>query len=158
MANELISLNVTKKNIDRVNRILDHTKEPFPIEKAEKESPRLRVTREFLEGLEARKKRWESRDVRIEIKYEDITKKQDETDPYPDQLILKEGTYEIGRLRKEWKQTITYKRQNKKYIYAQNQRRINYYLLKEAGEEDKISSVFMEDNDGHQLEYFGRDE
>lgn len=158
MANELISLNVTKKDIDRVNRILDHTKEPFPIEKAEKESPRLRVTGEFLEGLEARKKRWESRDVRIEIKYEDITKKQDETDPYPDQLILKEGTYEIGRLRKEWKQTITYKRQNKKYIYAQNQRRINYYILKEAGEEDKVSSVFMEDNDGHQLQYFGRDE
>ncbi|MBR6664193.1 MAG: hypothetical protein IKL22_00570 [Lachnospiraceae bacterium] len=158
MANELISLNVTKKDIDRVNRILDHTKEPFPIEKAEKESPRLRVTREFLEGLEARKKRWESRDVRIEIKYEDITKKQDETDPYPDQLCLKEGIYEIGRLRKEWKQTITYKRQNKKYINSQNKRRINYYLLKEAGEEDKISSVFMEDNDGHQLQYFGREE
>jgi hypothetical protein len=158
MANELISLNVTKKDIDRVNRILDHTKEPFPIEKAEKESPRLRVTREFLEGVEARKKRWEFRDVRIEIKYEDITKKQDETDPYPDQLILKEGTYEIGRLRKEWKQTITYKRQNKKYINSQNKRRINYYLLKEAGEEDKISSVFMEDNVGDQLPYFGRDE
>lgn len=158
MANELISLNVTKKDIDRVNRILDHTKEPFPIQKAIKDNPQLKVTDEFLEGVEARKKRWESRDVSIKIEYTDITEKQDENASYPDQLILKEGTYEIGRLRKEWKQTITYKRQNKKYIYAQNQRRINYYILKEAGEEDKISSVFMEDNDGHQLEYFGREE
>ena len=55
-------------------------------------------------------------------------------------------------------ETITYKRQNKKYINSQNKRRINYYILKEAGEEDKVSSVFMENNDGHQLEYFGRDE
>ncbi len=158
MADERISLNVTKKDVDRVNRILDHTKEPFPIEKVEKGSPRLKVTKEFREGLEARKKRWESRDISINIEYQNITEAKDNSDSYPNQLILREGIYEIGRLRKDWEQNITYRRSSNKNIYFQNNRRVHYYILKEAGKDDMLSSVFMEDCSGSQLYYFGRDE
>lgn len=158
MTDEIISLNVTEKDIDRVKRILDQEEEPFPIKvKNEKDGPRLKVTDEFLEGMNARKKRWKSRNVYINIQYKDVTEKQDKSDAYPDQVILKEGTYQIGRLRKEWEQTITYQRQEKTPITHKNTKWMYYYIIKEE-EEGKVSSVFMDDSGDSELTNYGRDE
>jgi hypothetical protein len=71
-----------------------------------------------------------------------------------DTVILEEGDYRIGCLRKRWKRKITYLRGEKKLLSLHSKHFFDYYILKEPGEEGKVSSAYS-----YVLwEYIGRDE
>lgn len=156
MANELVALDVKLRDINKVNEILEETQNALPI-KVEKsqEGPHLPVTEEFLAGMIAQKKRLNSRNMYIKV--EENTEKKEEDHTNPNQILLREGNYQIGRLRKEWEQTITYQRQEKTSITHKNTKWMYYYIIKEE-EEGKVSSVFMDDSKDSELTNFGRDE
>lgn len=151
MANELVALGVTQQEIEDVKETLKKSGLAMASRLDGSRNPRnIPVTVAYQEGINARRKRLQARNLQVNIQCTELRGVQEDRDT----VILEEGNYRIGCLRKRWKRKITYLRGEKKLLSLHNKRFFDYYILKEPGEECRISSAYS-----YGLwEYVGRDE
>lgn len=149
MENEVIQpekLRVTGQDIDKVNRILADTGVSLPISFSEKrESWQLPVTDEFLEGINAQRKRLRARNLQIHRQSLDWARHSARFGGgifAQGEQFYADGCYQIGCLRKRWQRVTTYMRGPKKLSIFKDTPWIHYYLKKEPGEECKVSSMY----------------
>lgn len=186
MADVRQELYVTEQDVEVVSKILKEAGGPFPIEsEVGQDSGRITVSEEFAAWFRARKKRLQKFELqeKIENTEKNSNRQSNEKDAlerqerqaqqeeaqeqqltqnakkeYMDYQLLTEGNYRIGCLRKIWRRHITYLREEKELSFLSKKTCYFYYLLKEAGEECKVSSMLMAFGNGTGSMDFGRNE
>lgn len=138
-------LRVTGQDMEKINHTFVSTGVSLPISlDGKQESWQVPVTEEFLQGITAQRKRLRSRNLQIHRQSLDMhlqSPRFDEGVFAQDSQMYIDGEYQIGCLRKRWKRITTYMREKRKVTDFNNTSRMNYYLIKEPGEECKISSI-----------------
>lgn len=155
MANELMEFSVTKQDISDANHILSTTGVCYPV--SLDGTQKLPVTEEVLEGVNAQRKRLQTRNLQVHRQSQDWGQKpgnQGGNVISGVQTILEEGNYHIGCLQKKWETRTTYVRDQQRMLSPQNMTWLYYYILKEPGEGYKISSMYTQ----RIREYYGRGE
>lgn len=139
MINEITQpaqLSVTGQDMERINNIFASTGVSLPISfSGESESWQVPVTEEFLEGINAQRKRLRSRNLQIHRQSMALSDSAQNRQSYAD------GAYRIGALQKHWQRIVTYMRGGKQVSSFKDRVWIHYYMKKEPGEETKISSM-----------------
>ena len=139
MTNEVslpAQLSVTEQDFNKINSIFENTGVSMPISySGEAESWQLPVSEEFLEGINAQRKRLRTRNLQIHRQSMLIK------DGVLNFRIFTDGAFRIGCLRKRWKRRIAYMRGGKEISSFRDSAWIHYYMKKEPGEETKISSM-----------------
>lgn len=155
MANELVESEVVKQDIKDIDEILKRAGKPLPILREEDTDVSfLPVTEEFLTGIIARKKRLQTRNLKVDTKISNTKKTDEETTKSEDAIaILEEGTHKSGYLEKSWHQMISYRREQKEIASFYDMNTLCYYILKNSDGNCKVSSVYTK----RFGEYFGRE-
>ena len=139
MINEITQpaqLSVTEQDYKKINSIFENTGVSLPISySGEMESWQLPVSEEFLEGINAQRRRLRTRNLQIHRQSMPLN------DGALNFKIFTDGVYRIGFLRKRWKRRIAYMRGGKEVSSFKDSAWIHYYMKKEPGEETKISSM-----------------
>lgn len=139
MTNEVsqpAQLSVTGQDFNKINSIFVNTGVSLPISyDGETESWQLPVSEEFLEGVNAQRKRLRTRNLQIHRQSMPLKNSAQNRQSFND------GVYRIGCLRKHWKRSVSYMRGGKEISSFKDQVWMHYYLKKEPGEETKISSL-----------------
>ena len=153
MAYELIESGVTHQDIEDLDNILSASQIYYPVN--ENGEPKIPVSEAILEGEKARMKRLQTRNLQMHrqsLDWDQVPKSQRLYGVNMGKDFLEEGNYQIGVLRKRWKRSTTYIRGQQRMLSPKNLGWIYYYLLKEPGEDYKVSSMYTQ-NIG---EYYGR--
>lgn len=151
MANGLVALGATQQEVEDVNKTLKKSGSALAIRLDGSQEPRnIPVTEEYRAGINARRKRLQARNLKVNVQCEVLP----EVVKNKDYVVLNEGNYQIGCLRKRWNRVITYLRGEKKLLSLHSKSFFDYYILKEPGEECKVSSAYSY----WVWEYVGRDE
>lgn len=149
MANEVVVLGATQQEIEDVNKALKKSGSALATRLDGSQEPQnIPVTEEYRAGINARRKRLQARNLQVVIQCEAPPERLKEY------VLLDEGNYQIGCLRKQWNRVITYVRGEEKLSTLRNKNFFDYYILKEPGEECKVSSAYSY----WVWEYVGRDE
>lgn len=150
--------NVTERDIYKINDIFVATGVSLPISyTGRRESWQLPVTEEFLAGINAQRKRLQTRNLQIHRQSLDWAKQLHNGDGNmisPSWSLFSDGNYQIGRLRKRWQRITTYLRGQRKLTSFKNLSWIDYYVKKEPGEESMVSTMYTCGT----WEFFGRAE
>ncbi|MBR4083205.1 MAG: hypothetical protein IKK33_02855 [Lachnospiraceae bacterium] len=136
---------VTRQDMERINHIFASTGVSLPISlDGNQESWQVPVTEEFLQGITAQRKRLRSRNLQIHRQSLDWAQQSPRFGggifAQGGQMYI-DGEYKIGCLRKHWKRITTYMRNQRKVSSFNNTSWLHYYLIKESGEECRISSI-----------------
>ncbi|MBR4083204.1 MAG: hypothetical protein IKK33_02850 [Lachnospiraceae bacterium] len=153
MENVLVEWNEIRQDMRDADSILSTTQVCHPV------SPdgvaQLPVTEAFLEGVNAQRKRLQTRKLQMHRQSMDWGQKpgsQGDTMNSGSQTVLEEGNYHIGCLRKKWDRKTTYVRGHQRMLSPQKMPWISYYFLKEPGEGNKVSSMYT----SKFVEWYGR--
>ncbi len=139
MTNEITQpaqLSVTEQDFNKIDSIFVNTGVSLPISyDGEPESWQLPVSEEFLEGINAQRKRLRTRNLQIHRQSMPLK------DAAENRQSFNDGVYRIGSLRKHWKRCVSYMRGGKEISSFMDRVWMQYYMKKEPGEETKISSL-----------------
>ncbi len=139
MTNEITQpaqLSVAEQDFNKIDSIFANTGVSLPISySGETESWQLPVAEEFLEGVNAQRKRLRNRN--LQIHRQSMLLK----DGAQNRQSFNDGVYRIGCLHKHWKRSVSYMRGGKEISSFKDRVRMHYYMKKEPGEETKISSM-----------------
>ena len=139
MTNEITTptqLSVTEQDYNKIDSIFVNTGGSLPISyDGEPESWQLPVAEEFLEGVNAQRKRLRTRNLQIHRQSMPLKEDALNRQSYVD------GVYCIGSLRKHWKRSVSYMRGGKEIASFMDRVWMQYYIKKEPGEETKVSSL-----------------
>ncbi len=129
-------LSVTEQDFNKIDSIFANTGVSLPVSyDGETESWQLPVSEEFLEGVNAQRKRLRTRNLQIHRQSMPLKEDAQNRQSYAD------GVYRIGSLRKHWKRSVSYMRGGKEISCFRDRVWMQYYMKKEPGEETKISSL-----------------
>ncbi len=162
MENEMLfkpgQMSVTEQDINKINAILKESGVSLPVSySGKRESWQLPVEEELLAGINAQRKRLQSRNLQLHRQSLDMSQSSNSyggTSVTQARNVYTDGDYLIGRLRKRWKRITTYLRNQKQLSSFKSSTWIDYYIKKEPGEECKVSSLYIPGTWG----LFGRDE
>ncbi len=162
MENEMLfkpgQMSVTEQDINKINDILKESGVSLPVSySGKRESWQLPVEEELLAGINAQRKRLQSRNLQLHRQSLDLSQSSNSyggTSVTQARNVYTDGDYLIGRLRKRWQRITTYLRNQKQLSSFKSSTWIDYYIKKEPGEECKVSSLYIPGIWG----FFGRDE
>ena len=161
MENEMLfklgQISVTTQDVEKINDILQSSGVSLPVSySGKRESWQLPVEEELLAGINAQRKRLQSRNLQLHRQSLDLSQSGNNGGTTVTQArnVYTDGDYLIGRLRKRWKRITTYLRDKRQLSSFKSTTWIDYYIKKEPGEECKVSSLYIPGLWG----FFGRDE
>lgn len=147
MENEPVELGVEQQDIENINEVLKKSGTAVPILPEGNEADAvLPVTKDFLTGINAWKKRLQDRNLQLTVK------KTNEEKPTDSITVLEEGIHRSGCLNKWWDQTFIYQREEKEISSFCGDNTFSYYILKAPDGNCNVSSIYITF-----YEYFGRE-